>query len=411
MMEIAMQTTGEDVGKPRKILHIDMDAFFVSVELLKRPELRGKPVIVGGKSPRGVVSTCSYEARKYGIHSAMPSVRAHRLCPHAVWLNGDYAAYSYYSKRVFDILRRYSPEVVQLSIDEGRVDLTGSEALFGPATDIAHRIVNEIRNELGLPVSGGLANSGTGAKIAAELGKPDGLTVILPGYEQSFLSPLPVERIPGVGAKSTPRFNRMGIFTIGDLIRLDDEQLQRNFGKGAARLKSIATGRPDTVHRRAPQSPSRGHEETFPVNLTSRSLIKLEIRRLVEKLCYRLRKEGFSAKTITVKIRDGGFNTFTRSRSLSAPTNNDQEIFDIASGIILNNIPRGGVRLIGVSAHNLVKAQLQLELFSAGGKKKHDHFYKTVDRIKNQYGRHAVGFGRCPRTERQSDPLNGGRKH
>jgi DNA polymerase IV len=377
----------------RKILHLDMDAFFVSVELLKYPELRGKPVIVGGKASRGVVSTCSYEARAYGIHSAMPSVQAQRLCPQAVWLDGDYKSYSYYSERVFQIMRRYSPLVVQLSIDEGRADLTGSELLFGPAPEIAHRILLEIQNELNLPASAGLANSGTAAKIAAELAKPSGLAVILSGHEQSFLSPLKIERIPGVGKKSLPRFHSLGYRTIGDLSRRNPDDLTRHFGKWAGSLRRVALGMPGEVKRHTPDSPSRSHEATFMVDITDPEKLRIEIRHLVEKLGFRLRQEALKARTISVKIRDGRFNTITRSYSFDRPVDSDRILFQTAVDLITNNLPAGiGVRLIGVAAHQLSSAHQQLDLFGSPNAKL-DNFYKTVDQIKEKFGKKTVGFG------------------
>ncbi|HPQ38972.1 MAG TPA: DNA polymerase IV [bacterium] len=380
----------------RKILHVDMDAFFVSVELLKHPELRGKPVIIGGAGPRGVVSTCSYEARKYGIHSAMPSVQAKRLCPEAIWLSGDHEAYRFYSKKVFEILRRFSPEVYPLSIDEGRVDLTGSEALFGPAVRIADTILRTIRDELGLPASGGLANSGITAKIAAEFAKPGGLTVVLPGSEQAFLAPLPIERIPGVGQKSLPRFHQLNIFSIGDLTTCDPDLLRKHFGIWSNSLLKIASGVEKRATPRVPDSPSRSHECTFQRDISDPVRIRLEIRKLVEKLGYRLRRSGLKASAVTVKIRDGRFRTVTRTRRLDDPTNRDHVLFKAAESMIMSNLPSsGGIRLLGVVAQNLVNGCCQHSLFDSGNSQA-DRFYSTVDTIKNKFGSKAVSFGEPP---------------
>ncbi len=377
----------------RRVLHVDMDAFYVEVELLKHPELRGRPVIVGGKSPRGVVSTCSYEARAFGVHSAMPSVQAQRICPQAIWLGGDFPAYAHYSDRVFDIMKRYSPDVVRLSIDEGRVDLTGSERLFGPAPDIAHRILTEIREELGLPASAGLANSGTAAKIAAELAKPRGLAVVLPGYEPDFLAPLKIERIPGVGKRSLPRFHQFGIRTIGDLATRTPMELMRVFGKWAGHLHSIATGKPSRVLHHQPVAPSRSHETTFARDVVEPGQLTNEMRHLVEKLGFKLRQEGLRARTITVKIRDGRFNTITRSHSFSEPVDSDRLIFPVACRLLLDNLPsRMGVRLIGIAVHNLSRTQIQLDLFRQESART-DTFYRTVDAIKEKFGRQSLGFG------------------
>ena len=376
----------------RRILHVDMDAFYVSVELLFKPELKGTPVIVGGRPPRGVVSTCSYEARKYGIHSGMASVQAERLCPFATWLQGNFQAYAEYSKRVFEIMRRYSPEVVQVSVDEGRVDLTGSEPLFGPAESIAHRILTEIRTELGLPASAGLANSPTVAKIASEIAKPAGLAVILPGYERQFLAPLRVERIPGVGKKSLPKFHSYGIYTIGDIASRPDTQLQKQLGLWSGSLKKIALGVSSKPLRHTPASPSRSHEQTYSENLTDLDQIRMELRKLIERLGYKLRGQKFRAKTICVKIRDGNFQTINRSSSFHTPANSDRILFHAAWDIVKANLPKGGIRLLGVSAQNLCADGGQLNLFESN-QNRLLHFYHTVDSIKNKYGKKIAGFG------------------
>lgn len=377
----------------RRVLHVDMDAFYVEVELLKRPELRGLPVVVGGKSPRGVVSTCSYEARAFGLHSAMPSIQAQRLCPHAIWLDSDFASYADYSGRFFGIMQRYSPDVVRLSIDEGRVDLTGSERLFGPAPEIAHRIITEIRTELGLPASGGLANSGTAAKIAAELAKPRGLAIVLPGYEPDFLAPLNVERIPGIGKHSLPRFHQLGIRTIGDLAKRTPVDLIRMFGKWAGHLHTVASGAPGRVQRYQPIAPSRSHETTFAQDIFEPDQLTIELRHLIEKLGFKLRQEGLRARTITIKIRDGAFNTVTRSHTFTEPVDSDRLIFPVACRLLLDNLPsRLGVRLIGVAVHNLSSTQIQLDLFRQNSTKV-DTFYRTVDAIKEKFGRKSLGFG------------------
>lgn len=389
----------------RRIMHIDMDAFYVSVELLKRPELRGLPVIIGGKSPRGVVLTCSYPARKYGVCSAMPSVRAMRLCPEAVWLRGDFATYEYYSKKVFDILRRYSPDVYPLSIDEGRLELTGSESLFGPAPGIAHRIVNEVRDELGLPASAGLANSGVTAKIAAELAKPFGLIVVFPGKEASFLAPVPIKYIPGAGKVSQQTFYRYGYRTIGDIAIQSLEVLVRQFGSWASTLYRIAHGQSKPAKPHAPVSPSRSNESTFRQDLFDLEHIRAEVRRLVEKLGFRLRRSNLKAGTVSVKIRDGKFHTITRSQSLKTPTDKDHILFQAAEKLVLSNLPRqSGIRLLGVSTHKLSSGICQESLFVDNEEKNYDRFYTAVDTIKEKYGKQAVWFGASPRNTMKKIP-------
>jgi DNA polymerase IV len=378
----------------RRILHLDMDAFYVSVELLKRPELRGSPVIIGGKSPRGVVSTCSYTARRYGVHSGMASVKAMRLCPDAVWLNCDFTAYNYYSEKVFSIMRRYSPEVYPLSVDEGRVDLTGSEALFGSAAGIANRIVREIRDELGLPASAGLANSGVTAKIAAEMAKPFGLIVVFPGKEKAFLAPVPIQKIPGVGKVSLPKFHTYGYRTIGDLAAESPDILAHRFGPWAESLYRTATGVPKIARPSIPVSPGRSNEITFSHDITDTEHIRSELRRLVEKLGFRLRKSNITARTVTVKIRDAGYRTITRSKTFDTPTNRDHILFQIAEQLVLSNRPgHSGIRLLGISVQNLRTRIEQPLLFESTADRQYGKLYSTVDTIKEKYGKQTVFFG------------------
>ncbi len=394
------------------ILHVDMDAFYVSVELLKRPDLQGYPVIIGGKSPRDVVLTCSYQARKYGVCSAMPSVRAMRLCPDAVWLSADFAAYEYYSKKVFEVFRRYTPEVYPLSIDEARLDLTGSEMLFGPSPKIAHRIVNEIRDELGLPASAGLANSGVTAKIAADLAKPFGLIVVFPGKEKSFLAPLPIKHIPGVGKVSQQKFYDFGYHTIGDLAAQSPEILSRQFGVWANTLYRIAQGGSREAQPQAPASPSRSCEITFSEDIFEPELIQAELRRLVEKLAFRLRQSNLKAGVVTVKIRDGKFYTITRSQALRTFTDKDYVLFPIAQKLVFSNLPKGvGIRLLGISTQKLVSDVVQKSLFTDKNDAHYDRFYSAVDSIKQKYGNQSAFFGASPHIVGGSNLINPGVSH
>lgn len=396
----------------RRILHVDMDAFYVSVELLKRPELQGQPVIIGGKSPRDVVLTCSYQARKFGVCSAMPSVRAMRLCPDAVWLSPDFAAYEYYSKKVFEIFRRYTPEVYPLSIDEARLDLTGSEKLFGPSHKIAHRIVNEIRDELGLPASAGLANSGVTAKIAAELAKPFGLIVVFSGKEKSFLSPLPIDYIPGVGKVSRQKFLELGYRTIGELADQQPEILARQFGVWALTLYRIAQGETKQAQPEEPISPSRSCEVTFADDLFEPDRIRAELRRLVEKLAFRLRRSNLKAGTISIKIRDRDFHTITRSQVLRFFTDKDHILFQTAEKLVFKHLPKEiGIRLLGISAQKLVSDVAQKSLFIDKKDAHYDRFYSTVDTIKQKYGNQSAYFGASPHDIGGNNLINPGVSH
>lgn len=363
----------------RWFLHIDMDAFFASVEQVLNPALKGKPVIVGGRSGRGVVTSASYEARKYGVHSAMPGFQARKLCPRGIFLPNRRKIYSEFSDKVFAILEQYSPEVHAISIDEGVVELTGTERLFGPPLKTASEIIVRVKKELGLPASGGLSSSRVVAKIAATLAKPHGLIYVPAGSELHFLSPLPVERIPGVGPKTHKELLQRGIKTIADLLKHPD--LTRRY------LDLEEAGHGGRTHDH-----SIGNETTLDKPLKDREKMEEVLWELVEEVGGRLRQEGFYARCITVKIRYINFKTITRSRTLPTPTCFDREIFAVVRELVRKNLAPGGtVRLLGVSASTLLSSGWQESMFDIEKRLSWEKLYRGIDRLRRKYGEESIG--------------------
>lgn len=360
-------------------LHIDMDAFFASVEQVLDPSLIGKPVIVGGRSGRGVVTSASYEARKFGVRSAMPGFQARRLCPHGIFLPNRRHAYSEFSHRVFAILEQYSPEVHALSIDEGLVNLSGTDRLFGPPLKTADTIIRRIESEIGLPSSAGLSSHRVIAKIAATVAKPRGLIYIPTGSERDFLAPLAVEMIPGIGPKTRKGLDQKGIKTVGDLLNR----------RGLASRYLDLNGDLERPHR---HDHSIGNETTLerPV----KEVVEMEkvLWELVEEVGARLRRQQLYARCLTVKIRYSDFQTFTRSRTLSPPTCFDKEIFETVTALLRENIARGrSVRLLGVSASALQKSGWQEPLFNVEQRKSLERLYKGIDDLRRKYGEQSIG--------------------
>ena len=363
----------------RWYFHIDMDAFYVSVERVFNPDLKDKPVIVGGANGRGVVTSASYEARKHGVHSAMPGYQARRLCPQGVFLPGRRRVYSDYSKKVFAILKQYSPTVHALSIDEGSVELTGTERLLGPPLKTGHELIVRLKDELGLPSSGGLSTSKAVAKIAATHAKPHGLIHVLAGQERVFLSPLPVRAIPGVGPKTHQFLCDRGIETIGDLLK--DRELKGRF----LDLDEADGEEPSHDH-------SIGSETTLEEPLRERDKMEEVLRSLVEEVGGRLRRQGSYARCITVKIRYANFATLTRSRTIMPPTRFDREIYAVARDLLGENLAKGrAVRLLGVSMSGLQKSGWQESMFDFEKRSALDNLYRGVDRLRRKYGNDAIG--------------------
>ncbi|MBT2499769.1 DNA polymerase IV [Agromyces sp. ISL-38] len=348
-------TTGPVDDSATPILHVDMDAFFVSVELLTRPELRGKPVLVGGTAGRGVVAAASYEARRFGVNSAMPMSIALQRCPNAIVLRGDYASYAKYSNQVMAIFEQLTPLVEPLSIDEAFLDVSGARRLHGSPAEIAWTIRERVRAETGLTCSVGVAATKYVAKVASSRAKPDGMLVVPAADTVAFLHPLPVSALWGVGRVTEESLLRLGLRTVGDVATMPHDALQRAVGPAlAARLERLANGiDPRDVHTTRVEK-SIGHENTFGYDLTDPDDIRRELLRLADNVGVRLRKAGLVGRTVVLKLRYGDFRTVTRSRTLAEPTDVARRIYDEASDALAELIGDGQrIRLIGVRAEHL----------------------------------------------------------
>ena len=381
------------MGGIRTILHVDLDAFFAAVEQRDRPELRGKPVIVGGVPPgRGVVSAASYEARAYGVHSAMSVTEAFRRCPHGVFLPVDGRRYQQASRDVMAILRRFTPQVEPISIDEAFLDVTGSRPLFGEGPAIAAAIKSAVRDDVGLTASVGVATTKLVAKIASDLRKPDGLVVVPAGEEAAFLAPLPISRLWGVGQKTATVLEEYGVKTIGDLAALSPDLLVRRFGKHGASLGTRALGMDDDPVHEGDPAKSVGHETTFDTDSSDPEVIERTLLALSEGVAGRLRSASVRASTITVKIRDSSFKTITRQRTLAEPTDLTEPIYRTALELTRPQVRGIRVRLLGVSASNLGERE-QLELFAADDPRRRK-VVEAADAVRRRYGSRAVTRGR-----------------
>jgi DNA polymerase-4 len=381
----------------RTILHVDLDAFFAAVEQRDRPELRGRPVIVGGGGPnqRGVVSAASYEARGFGVHSAMPLVTAGRLCPQGVFLPVDGRKYQAASREVMAILRRFTPLVQPISIDEAFLDVTASRALFGDGEAIARRIKQTIRDEVGLTASVGVATTKLVAKIASDLRKPDGLVVVPPGDEAAFLAPLPIARLWGVGEKTAAALRDFGVQTIGDLASLPPEAMARRFGKHGGSLVERAAGLdPDPVAGGEPAK-SIGHEHTFDVDTSDREVIERTLLGMADGVAGRLRSAGLKAGTVTLKLRDTSFATITRQVGLEVPSDLTEPIYDAALALLRRELRGQRIRLVGVTASNF-RERDQLAMFGGEDPRRHQTA-EALDRIRRKYGQRAVTRARLVR--------------
>jgi len=382
----------------RSIIHLDMDAFFASVEQLDHPEFRGKPVVVGadpkGGAGRGVVAASSYEARPFGIRSAMPISQAHRLCPTAVFVRPRHDRYAEMSDRIFAILQEYTDLMEPLSIDEAFLDLTASQRLFGPAETIGRTLKARIRSELGLVASIGLAPNKFLAKVGSDLGKPDGFVVVAPGQERAFLDPLPISRLWGVGPKTEARLRRLGFQTIGQLAGTRAEVLEEALGQAGRELWDLANGRDDRPVEPEQEAKSIGAEHTFSEDTEDSAVIRRTLLELSDKVGSRLRQEGVLAGGATLKFRDHRFNTVTRAAILEPPTDVGDDLFREAWRLLQRVEWKGSrVRLVGVTATRLAPASGpavgQLSLFSPARNAKQD-LARTMDKIRDRYGQAAI---------------------
>ena len=376
----------------RTIFHVDMDAFFAAVEQREHPEYRGKPLIIGGLAGRGGVSTCSYEARTYGVHSAMPMERAQRLCPQGIFIEGNYPLYQAASHDVFEIFHAFSPVVEPLSIDEAFLDMTGMERLMTSPHDYAVRLKRAIREQTQPVASVGIAPHKFLAKIASDLEKPDGLVEVPQDAAgiRAFLWPLPVSRIWGVGKKTEQHLLTLRVRTVGDLAKLPEATLKKSFGeKTAAQLRALSHGLDDRpVAPRGPQK-SIGREETFTEDLRAQADIERALRYLAGEVGWRLRKAGRKARTITLKVRRGDFHTWTRSRTLGRPTNFDDELYAVAKQLYYDLHPAGGIRLLGISGSNFDDSE-ELALFGEEKNEKKEKLYGVVDALKQRFGKQII---------------------
>ena len=384
--------------EPRGIIHMDLDAFYASVEQLRRPELRGRPVIVGGADSgngtahlrRGVVSAASYEARAFGVRSAMPLLSALRLCPQAAVVPVDFTAYRAASRAVFAIAREYTPLIEPLSLDEAFLDVTGSRRRFGPPSQIAATIRDRVLAECALHASFGVATCKTLAKIGSDLEKPRGFVVVKPGDEAAFLAPLPLRRLPGLGPASETALRSLSITTLGELAALPLDVVQRRIGNVAGRSLWERARGIDTSPVVLPDRPkSVSREETFDRDVAAREVLTRRVGTLSADVGARLRAGGWTARTVTLKLRYHDFTTITRQHSLLAPTAADVDVRDTALALLEAAWSGAPVRLLGVGVSGLEEAS-QLDLFSAPREGRLDH---TLDSLRARFGQNAIRRG------------------
>lgn len=377
------------------ILHVDMDAFFVSVELLERPELRGKPVIVGGQpNQRGVVTAASYEARKFGVHSAMPLRTAGRLCPHAVYLDSHHAKYSEWSDRVATILTKFSPIVEMVSIDEAYLDLAGTERLHGPPLAAADNLLRSITRSTGLPCSGGLAATRLVAKVASEQAKPRGLLWVPPGSEARFLAPLAVRKIPGIGEVTERALRALRIETVEQLAAAQHEKLEKIFGQWGTALYRKARGGDSYEFLIDAEPKSISHNHTFGQDTDDSAALSSMLSHLSQKACKRLREAGLATRTLTLTLRYTGFDTHTRSKTLAEPMQLDADIYGVFQNLFREHRdPSRKIRLLGVSLGGLTHGAEQLDLLAAERRAKLEKLTRATDGLRDRFGFASVQFG------------------
>ena len=383
----------------RTYFHLDMDAFFVSVEELFDPSLKGKPVVVGGRpSERGVVSAASYAARKFGVHSALPLRTAYKLCPQAIFVDGHPERYRDFSHKVHGVLQSFSPMVEMASIDEAYLDMTGTERLYGPPLRAAHLLHGRMKAETGLNCSIGIAASRLVAKIGSDQAKPNGVLWVIPGQEPAFIAPLDVRKVPGVGKVTEKRLNALGIRKVGDLARLDEAFLEQRFGKWGLALAGKSRGLDaggwfDSEIGTDEGPKSISHEHTFNEDTADLERIESTLARLSEMVGRRLREHKLQARTLQLKLRYADFSTITRARSLPRSTDLDTEIFAGVRQLFRRNWKAGAaVRLLGVHAAGWAEGGEQLDLLGEANHEKWQRTLAAADRMRDKFGESAVSL-------------------
>jgi DNA polymerase IV len=388
----------------KQILHVDMDAFYVSVEELENPELKGKAVIVGAEpGGRGVVMAASYEARKFGIHSAQPIRTAQKLCPHAIFLRGHHERYREYSEKLYRIFGEFTPVVEAVSIDEAYLDLTGCERLHGSAFRAADRLLRKVKQQTGLDCSVGASSAHVVSKIASDLAKPHGLLYVLPGCESAFLAPLPVRRMPGIGRVTEPQLLSLGIATLGDLQRQGLKTLKQRFGKWGEYLYAKSRGEDIDAYTYQDEPKSISHETTFEQDTNDLEELERTLCYLAQLVAGRLREHRLFARTVGLKLRFVPFHTITRDLTLDEPTQFDAVIFENVLQLFERAFnPRQKVRLVGVRACNLGRAAGQRNLLEAPRSEKLDRLLQATDHVRRRFGFDAVQLARS--LERRHEP-------
>ena len=394
----------------RRIMHIDLDAFFVSVEQVENPELKGKPVVVGGRPEgRGVVASASYEARAFGLHAGMPIITASRLCPQAIFIQGSFPKYRDASLRFMTILTDFSPYLEPLGLDEAYLDATGFESIYGSIQQMAEKIRQRIKDELGFCASVGIAGCKVAAKVASDLSKPDGLLEVAAGEERSFLAPLPIAKLPGIGRKTERKLNGLNIGTIGELAITPLSTLKSHFGASGEILYRFANG----IDAREVESPitarSISRETTFSKDTRDLPLLKATLRYLGERVGADLRQRSKRARCITLKLRYADFTTITRRQTLSQTSDSDQAIFDTGLGLLKKALAeeRQPVRLIGIGVSNLVESGRQLDMLDSSSQRQ-EQLDRAIDRIRKKYGFTAIQTGRTLRLKEVFPETDGG---
>jgi DNA polymerase-4 len=383
-------------GMTRTIFHLDMDAFFVSVEELFDPSLKGKPVVVGGKpDQRGVVSAASYAARKFGVHSAMPLRTAYKLCPQAIFVEGHPHRYRECSGQVHNVLQSFSPAVEMASIDEAYLDLTGTERLHGPPMAAAHKLHHRIHQETRLNCSIGIATSRLVAKVSSDQAKPNGILWVLPGMEAGFLAPLDVRKIPGVGKVMEKSLHALGIRKVGDLTRLEEEFLDERFGKWGLALAGKSRGLDaggwfDSEIGESANPKSISHEHTFDADTADREVLGASLARLSEMVARRVREHGLWCRTIQLKLRYSDFSTFTRAHTLDHSTQIDTEILAEIRALFDRNWTGKPIRLLGVHASGFEEAPGQMSLLDEGKGDQWGKALQAVDGLRDRFGETSV---------------------